>query len=264
MTDLQGDHRLRLDVRIRAAPSVIFPLLSTPEGFASWMGDGSEIGAEAGAPMRVVYPNGVEAHGEVVEIEPPHRVVFTWGYKDGANGIEPGATRVTITLEEEEEATRLTLEHEGFDAADQAGAHRGGWRYYVALLTEAASAAAFDGFLTQRVEAFISAWGETDLDLRRQKLEECVCDDVVFRDAMGYTTGVDDLIGHISAALRFMPGVRLEARGEPARTHEVAVFGWRMVGPEGAELAVGDNVARLAGDGRFREVVGVRREGDDG
>jgi uncharacterized protein YndB with AHSA1/START domain len=242
MTDLQADHRLRLDVRIRAAPAVIFPLLSTPEGFASWMGEGSEIGAEAGAPMRVVYPNGVEAHGEVVESDPPHRVVFTWGYKDGANGIE----------------------HEGFDTEDQAGAHRGGWRYYTALLTEAASAAAFDGFLTQRVAAFIDAWGETDLDLRRQKLDECVRDDVVFRDAMGYTTGIDDLVGHISAALRFMPGVRLEARGEPARTHEVAVFGWRMVGPEGAELAVGDNIARLAGDGRFREVVGVRRESAEG
>jgi uncharacterized protein YndB with AHSA1/START domain len=117
----------------------------------------------------------VQALGEVLEIDPPDRVVFTWGFRDGTNGIEPGATRVAITLEEVDDGTLLTFEHDGFDAAEQAGAHRGG----------------------------------------------------------------------------------------PSRTHEVAMFGWRMVGPEGAVLASGDNVVRLGPDGRFREVVGVRRETPD-
>ena len=208
--------------------------------------------------MRVEYPNGIQALGEVVEIEPPHRVVFTWGYRNGMNGIEPGATRVTITLDEVPEGTLLTLVHDGFDDAEQASAHRGGWRYYLALLTEAASAAAFDGMLTHRVEAFVDAWAEEDLERRRDILAKCVTDDVVFRDAMGFTTGIDDLIGHISAALRFMPGVRLEAVGTPRRVHEVAVFDWRMMGPEDAVLAEGIDIARLAPDGRFREVVGIR------
>jgi uncharacterized protein YndB with AHSA1/START domain len=263
MTDAQADHRLRLAVHIRASPAVVFPFLSTPEGFAAWMGEGSEIGAEAGAPMRVEYPNGVQALGEVLEIDPPDRVVFTWGFRDGTNGIEPGATRVAITLEEVDDGTLLTFEHDGFDAAEQAGAHRGGWRYYLALLTEAASAAAYDGFLEQRVEAFIDAWSERDLERRRELLAKCVTDDVVFRDAIGYTTGIDDLVEHISAALRFMPGVRLETRGGPSRTHEVAMCGWGVVGPEGAVLASGDNEVRLGPDGRFREVVGVRRETPD-
>ncbi|MEN8374951.1 MAG: SRPBCC domain-containing protein [Gemmatimonadota bacterium] len=255
---MTGTNSMDFSVHICAPRETVFPFLAEPEGFAAWMGAGSSIGGAPGDTMRVEYPNGVQALGEVVEVDPPRRIAFTWGFANNENDIAPGETLVTITLDEVPDGTLLTLRHERFATPDQATAHRGGWRYYLALLTEAASAATYDGTLAHRVEAFIDAWGEADVERRREILQKCVTDDIVFRDGIGYTHGLDDLIGHISAALRFMPGLSLEGNGAPRRTHEVAVFGWRVRDPDGAVVAAGDNVARLAPDGRFREVVGVK------
>jgi hypothetical protein len=51
--------------------------------------------------------------GEYVEVDPPHRVAFTWGFEGTEPFIEPGATRVEVTLERDGEGTLLTLSHHG-------------------------------------------------------------------------------------------------------------------------------------------------------
>ena len=54
---------------------------------------------EPGGAVHIRFPNGVVAGGEVVEIAPVERVVFTFGFASG-QPIPLGASRVTITLEE--------------------------------------------------------------------------------------------------------------------------------------------------------------------
>jgi uncharacterized protein YndB with AHSA1/START domain len=69
--------------------------------------------------------------GEVLEVEPPELIVFTYGYASGRM-IPLGGSRVSIRLEAEPRGTRLHFLHEFAEAAvrDQ---HVQGWRYQLSL-----------------------------------------------------------------------------------------------------------------------------------
>ena len=81
--------------------------------------------------MRIRYPEGTEASGEVLEIHEPERIVFSYGYTSG-KPIPAGGSRVTIELRKHVAGTELHLWHEFAEAAvrDQ---HVQGWRYQVAV-----------------------------------------------------------------------------------------------------------------------------------
>jgi len=78
-----------------------------------------------------------------------------------------------------------------------------------------------------------------------------------FRDAHGDVYGLDELVSHIAATQRFMPGLALEARGPLRRAHEVVLVDWAAVRPGGEAAMAGTNVVRFAPDGRIADVVGV-------
>lgn len=70
---------------------------------------------------------------EVVALDPPHRVTFTW--RGGSPFLD---TLVTFTLTEVEEQTRLRLEHSGFATTGEAGIRvrnilDRGWRSHILL-----------------------------------------------------------------------------------------------------------------------------------
>jgi uncharacterized protein YndB with AHSA1/START domain len=56
---------------------------------------------------------------EVLEIEPPRRLVYTWG--DGSESASGLKTVVTWTLTEEGNGTRVRMEQSGFRPEDEAG-----------------------------------------------------------------------------------------------------------------------------------------------
>ena len=71
--------------------------------------------------------------------------------------------------------------------------------------------------------------------------------------------GFDELVSHVGAVLRFMPGITLKARGKLRRTHDIALVDWAAVTPDGTAAMQGTNLVRFAADGRITEVVGVAR-----
>lgn len=77
------------------------------------------------------------ARGEYVELDPPRRLVFTWGW-EGENPVAPGSTRVEFSLGAEGGGTRLHFVHSGLPTADAAGSHGYGWDHYLARLAIAA------------------------------------------------------------------------------------------------------------------------------
>ena len=85
-------------VVIQATPDTVFGFLTDTPRWAAWWGAGSEIDARPGGQMKICYPGGTEAVGEVIEVTPPERIVFTYGYASGKM-IPPGGSRVTIQLE---------------------------------------------------------------------------------------------------------------------------------------------------------------------
>lgn len=63
-------HHLEREVTIRAQP-VVFSFFTDSVRWARWWGPGSTIDARVGGRVFIRYPNGVEAHGEILTIRPP-------------------------------------------------------------------------------------------------------------------------------------------------------------------------------------------------
>lgn len=102
------------------------------------MGVAALLDPRPGGTFRVEANGRDVVLGEYVEVEPPHRVVFTWGF-DGAGAITgAGSTRVEVTLEPDGEGTRLTLLHHGLTGPVR-DAHARGWTHFLERLAPVAA-----------------------------------------------------------------------------------------------------------------------------
>jgi len=246
-------HALDRTVRIRAPREGVFRYFTDSRRFAAWWGAGSSIDPRPGGAVRIRYPNGVEAAGEVLEIEAPGRIVFTYGYASG-QPIPPGASRVTVELFEESDGTRIELRHEFAEAAarDQ---HVGGWRYQLAVFANVA-ADEVHAAAAVRIDRWLAAWSEPDAALRAAALGEIATEEVAFRDRYGCVAGRGELEAHLAAVAQFFPGVRLERTGEVRHCQGEALADWVARAGDGAERGRGTNLYRFAPDGRVAAVTG--------
>ena len=247
-------HTLDRTITIAAPRDLVFEFLSQPERWAAWWGPGSTIDARAGGRLLVRHPGGIEFTGEVLDIDPPNRIVFTYGNASGSP-VPPGGSVVTIALEPVPAGTRLHLTHALADPALRDEFVQG-WRFQLALFANAVANVQHAG-AAQVVDGWLAAWAEADVEARRAALSAVAADEVRFRDRFGCTDGLDDLLPHITAAQRFMPGLRLERRGEPRHCQGTVVADWAAVAPDGAERGRGVNVFTLGPDGRIAAVTGI-------
>ena len=248
------EHVLERTVLIRARRDIVFRYFTDSDRFAAWWGAGSTIDGRPGGALRIRYPNGVLASGEVLEMVPPRRVVFTYGYEDPAKPIPPGGSRVIVTLEERPEGTLVLLRHELPDAAAR-DHHLQGWRYQLAVFANVVAREQGAG-LAAAVDAFFAAWSETDEARRRAALRAVATEDVAFADAFSCTAGLDDLVAHLGAAQVHMPGTMLVRSGDVRLCQGTALVDWVAKGPDGAPRGRGTNVFDLSPDGRLARIVG--------
>jgi uncharacterized protein YndB with AHSA1/START domain len=248
------DHVLQREVTICALRSTVFRFFAEGEPFARWWGAGSEVDPRPGGMLRIRYPNGVIASGEVVELCAPELFSFTYGYDGEGKPIPPGGSLVTAELAEQTEGTALTLRHALSTAAlrDQ---HVQGWRYQLALLANTAAQMQHQG-VESTVDRFLAAWSEPDQAVRRAALGELATAGVTFRDAFSATRGREDLDVHLAAVRAHMPGLRLERRGAVRHCQGTAIADWGALAADGSERGHGCNVFTLAPDGRIASVVG--------
>jgi uncharacterized protein YndB with AHSA1/START domain len=64
--------------------------------------------------------------GEFVEVSPPSRVVFTWGFENEGVDVRPGDSTVEVTLEPRDDGTFLRLVHRDLPESER-GEHDAGW-----------------------------------------------------------------------------------------------------------------------------------------
>ena len=247
---------LELSIDIAARPATVFRFFTDTERFQRWMGATSAIAAQPGGALRVGYPGGGSALGEVVEVVPDERIVFTWGYEDGANGLAPSATRVTVSLSPTIGGTRVTLRHEGLETVEQRSGHSAGWRHLLAQLALAGAHEAIGADLEANVDAYVDAWNETDPEQRSSYLLACWAEEGVFKDAMSYVSGRAALDEHIASAQSYLRGAKLTRSGPVQLCHDRVRFGWRIIGPDGAPFAQGTNYGEMTADGKIVCMVG--------
>lgn len=124
---------LEVTTRIAAPPETVFPYFTDPARYVQWMGSEVDLDPTPGGTYRVRVRDGVEAAGEFVEVDPPRRVVFTWGWQ-GDPLVAPGSTRVEVTLEPDGDETVVRLVHHDLPGPEPRDHHRQGWELYLPRL----------------------------------------------------------------------------------------------------------------------------------
>ncbi len=242
------DHSLERTVLICATRELVFRYFTDSKRFASWWGEGSTIDPRPGGAVRICYPGTVVALGQVVELQAPERIVFTYGYEDPAKPIPPGGSRVTITLEQHSDGTLLKLRHDLADAAVRDD-HAPGWRFQLSLFANV-TAREQHAQLESTIDRYLSSWNDST------DLAEVVARNIVVKDSFACINGLDDLNAHIAASKIHMPGMKLERSGPVRQCQGIALADWVATDPSGTPRARGTNVYDLTPDGKLTRVVG--------
>jgi uncharacterized protein YndB with AHSA1/START domain len=115
---------------IRATPERLWHALTDPEfQRAYWFGQHQEADWRPGASWKLILPDGrVADAGEVVECDPPRRLVLKWRNEFRPELKNEGYSRCVMELEPAGDATKLTVTH-AIDRAESKfiGAVSGGW-----------------------------------------------------------------------------------------------------------------------------------------
>jgi uncharacterized protein YndB with AHSA1/START domain len=254
MTAIDGlGHQLERTLLIRARPEIVFRFFTDSVRWAAWWGAGSTIDARPGGQVVIRYPNGVEARGEVLDVVAPERIVFSYGYASGAP-IPAGGSRVTIHLEAHGSSTRLHLTHE-FTNASVRDEHVQGWRFQLSLFGNLVATEVY-AHAGQSVDEWFAAWSEPDATAREATLVRVAAPDVGFRDRFSIVDGIGEVVVHVGAAQRFMPGIQLRRQGEVRQCQGVVLADWIAEASDGQRRASGINVFVFDADGRIDQVTG--------
>lgn len=131
------------EVAIAASPETVWELLVDPEQARRWMGQSASFELRPGGRYRVEVIPGHTASGEFVEIDPPRRLVHTWGWEAGSgSAVAPGSTTVEYELIPDGDGTLLRFSHRNLPSAEAAESHAHGWDHYLERLTAVATGGA--------------------------------------------------------------------------------------------------------------------------
>ena len=134
-TTIEIVHR---EIRIDAPPSAVFEFLTDPAKMVRWMGTEAVLDPRPGGDYAVNINGHERVSGEVIEVVPDRRLVFTWGWEDGALPVAPGQSTVEIALETDGTGTLLRLTHRDLPQGMHTF-HRLGWGYALPRLARLAA-----------------------------------------------------------------------------------------------------------------------------
>ena len=135
-------HAVERELTIAASPETVWEFLVDPDKAVRWMGEAASFEPRPGGLYRLGVIPGHTATGAFVELDPPHRLVFTWGWEpgeEGANPVPPGSSTIEIELAPEGDGTRIRFVHRDLPSTEAAGSHAHGWDHYLERLAAAAS-----------------------------------------------------------------------------------------------------------------------------
>jgi uncharacterized protein YndB with AHSA1/START domain len=98
---------------IRTTPEKLWSALTDPAFTKEyWFGMHQESDWKAGSSWRLVFPDGrIADTGEIVEVDPPRRLVLRWRNEFMPELKSEGYSRCTIELEPIANAVKLTITH---------------------------------------------------------------------------------------------------------------------------------------------------------
>jgi uncharacterized protein YndB with AHSA1/START domain len=125
-------------IRIEAPPEVVFPYFTEPALLTTWFSDRAELDPRPGGVFALHFGDHL-VDGTYVAVEPPHRVVFTWGAPTDEL-VPTGSTTVEVRLRADGDDTVVELTHRDLPH-QRIAEHRNGWQECLGRLPAAVAGA---------------------------------------------------------------------------------------------------------------------------
>jgi uncharacterized protein YndB with AHSA1/START domain len=145
MPEATGTEAIVREVHIDASPETVFGFFTEPDKITRWLAESATVDPRPGGINHQTHPGGDDnpkgpyyMRGEFVEVTPPSRVVFTWGFDNPDVPVKPGESTVEVTLKPSDGGTLLRLVHRDLPASEIAS-HTGGWTELLDVLAAVAS-----------------------------------------------------------------------------------------------------------------------------
>ena len=126
--------RVTASVYIEAPPQRVYEFFTRPEAIVRWLGESAHLDPVADGAFEVDIL-GTRVLGRFLHLDPPRRLVISWGYA-GSDRLPAGASTVEVRLADEGTGTRVELDHRDLPAPERPG-HSTGWDHYLERLQTA-------------------------------------------------------------------------------------------------------------------------------
>jgi uncharacterized protein YndB with AHSA1/START domain len=155
------------EVRVAARPETVFAYFTDPARMVRWMGAEATLDPRPGGICRIAFQpsqqrieflgasyfgRGPDSErfelngpgvmtGKFVEVDPPRRIILTWGWELEMLAVPPQSTVVEVTFTRDGEDTIVRVAHRRLPA-EAVAFHRAGWEHYLERLVVAAAGGA--------------------------------------------------------------------------------------------------------------------------
>ena len=136
------------EIHIDASPETVFAFFTEPDKLTRWLAEEATTDPRPGGINHQTHSGGADnpggragpyyMRGEFIEVEPPSRVVFTWGFENPDVDIDPGGSTVEVTLAPAGGGTLVRLVHRDLPEGERSS-HAEGWTDRLERLAAAAS-----------------------------------------------------------------------------------------------------------------------------
>jgi uncharacterized protein YndB with AHSA1/START domain len=130
------------EVEIDASPETVWEFLVDPDKAVRWMGERATIDPRPGGAWQIDVIPGNTAAGEFIELDPPHRLVYTFGWvstRMDENAVPLDSSTIEIDLVPEGSGTMLRFTHRDLPNVQVTESHSHGWEHYLGRLAIAAA-----------------------------------------------------------------------------------------------------------------------------
>jgi uncharacterized protein YndB with AHSA1/START domain len=126
---------LTASIHVQAPPERVFEHFTRPAAIVAWMGEHATLDPRPGGEFSVDI-RGVPVRGRYLEVDPPHRLLISWGHAGSAR-LPPGASLLEVRFQPTHDGTMVSISHRGLPEPEATG-HQHGWTQFLSQLATAA------------------------------------------------------------------------------------------------------------------------------